>query len=388
MEECESGVTLSDSLLRSSSGHDTRMTPFRDIDRRALELLALRSDGSDFAKRRLVAKIRKDFRVGRLHYGAKEPPDHAWKMCEARLMLGDWSNTSWSGWQYRSEWSASWSAHRVKDGVERWKGQRVKQLYVYGEQGIGDEIFFGTALPWLKTKVDRVVLETDPRLMGLFDRAGIATVPVKIEDRERRMGPVQGDAWTLLGDLLVRSGPQPRPYLVARDSEIERFAHYRGATGVSWRGNQGSYRPTDLGHGVSLQYDMGWDEDVERPRDQFGKELDLRNDIEGLLGLLANLGKVVTVSTSVAHFACALGIETHVVLAPRNGPNSNLLPWKWWCEKTPGKSPWYERARVYKDLRDYRSRHESHESGMGKTNRRAYRHSHERPELAEVGGLR
>lgn len=369
------------------------MTPFRDIDRRALELLTLRSDGSDFQKRRLIAKIRKDFRLGRLHYGPREPAHHAWNMCEARLMLGDWSNSSWSGWQFRGSkqgdiapgWAASWAHQRVKDGVERWKGQRVEQLYVYGEQGIGDEIFFGTALGWLKDKVDRVVLETDSRLLGVFNRIGIETVATRfVDEKTRWMYQVDGDSWTLLGDLLVRSGPQPKPYLVAKKEEVERFSHYRGETGISWRGNQGSYRPLDFPKGVSLQYDTAWDEDVERPRDQEGKELDLRNDIEGVLGLLSNLEKVVSVSTSVAHFACALGVETHVVLAPRNGPNPNMFPWKWWCEKTPGKSPWYERARVYKDLRDYRSRHERIEPRVGQGNREAHRHPHERPQLAEA----
>jgi hypothetical protein len=337
------------------------MIPFRDIDRRALQLLTQRSDGSDFAKRRLIAKIEKDFKAGRLNYGPQEDPDHAWKMCEARLMLGDWSG--WQGWQFRSRWAASWAARPVKDSIPRWRGQRVGRLYVYGEQGIGDEIFFGTALPWLKTQVDAIVLETDERLMLPFSRSlGIDTVATEFGidaegKKERRMGAVDGDAWTLLGDLLVRCGPQPRPYIAAHPEQVRRFSHYRGARGISWRGNQGYYRADDFGSGVSLQYDQGWDEDVEKPRDTNGTELDLRDDIEGLLGLLSNLERVVTVSTSVAHFACALGVRAHVVLAPLNGQNSNVLPWKWWSEKTPGKTAWYDSALVYQSLAQYRAKH-------------------------------
>ena len=363
------------------------MIPFRAIDRDALVLLTQRSDGSDFAKRRLIAKIGKDFRLGRLQFGPNEDPDHAWKMCEARLMLGDWSN--WNGWQFRSKWAASWAANRVKDGVARWRGQRVKRLYVYGEQGIGDEIFFGQALTWLKTQVDSVIVETDERLMLPFSRSlGIETVATEFGTdaagkKERRMHAVDGDAWTLLGDLVVRSGPQPAPYLVAKDAEVKRFAGYRGATGISWRGNQGYYGAQDFGPGVSLQYDQGWDEEVEKPRDASGTDLDLRGDIEGLLGLLSNLRKVVTVSTSVAHFACALGVETHVVLAPLNGLNRNVLPWKWWSEKTPGKTPWYDSVHVYRDLRDYRARTLGAAQGLGGKNRRSHGCEDERPVMAE-----
>ena len=42
--------------------------------------------------------------------------------------------------------------------------------------------------------------------------------------------------------------------------------------------------------------------------------LDARNDLEGLLGLMASLDAVISVDNANAHFAGALGIETLLLL--------------------------------------------------------------------------
>jgi hypothetical protein len=142
------------------------------------------------------------------------------------------------------------------------------------------------------------------------------------------------------------------PYLKALPEQIERFKDFNGKTGVSWRGAQGSIPELREFGEVSLQYDLEWDEDISLIQ----PDLDLRNDIEGLLGLLANLKKVVTVSTSVAHFSSSLGIETHVVIADsKTATRANIFPWKWICGDS-GRTPWYGSARVYRNLRDYRAR--------------------------------
>jgi len=371
---------------------DPRLRPFSDIDMRAMVLIIEKSEGgSAFDKARLIAKIKKRYRQGRMFHGAKNDPQTAWQLCEARFYLGD--RTNWNGWQYRSSWAAGWAQNLVKDGVPRWKGQRCKRLYIYGEQGIGDEVFFASSVRWIKTQVDSVCVETDQRLCPAFQRLGCETVAAVFEQREdqsplRKMAAVDGDAWTLLGDTIVRAGPRPEPYLTADPLQIERFRQYRGRVGVSWRGNQGHYPASafQVDHPLSLQYDQGWDEDIEQP-----EGLDLRNDIEGLLGLLANLRQVVTVSTSVAHLAAALGVATHVVIAPRNGPNSGMIwPWKWSNASTSTGGVWYRSATSYPSLAEYGRhhwpRHQPRGQELGHQDREIrVRDPHERPQLAESG---
>src|ERR1044071_1661238 len=116
----------------------------REIDYKALKLLVQRSLGGSPLKRDLELKrYDKAWREGRLGYPEDESPEHKWRLCEARFMLGDYGN--WSGWEYRSPWSAGvWHNHArwepfgelyVQQGG-CWFGHRCEELYIYGEQGI------------------------------------------------------------------------------------------------------------------------------------------------------------------------------------------------------------------------------------------------------------
>jgi hypothetical protein len=342
----------------------------RPIDYQALRLLNQRSiGGSQLKKETELRKLDKAFREGRLGYPTETPPDWKWRMCEARMMLGDFSD--WSGWEYRSEWSTGmW--HNSKEWrhfgsdlwvkqTPAWDGRFVEHLHVHGEQGVGDEVWAAQVLKRVAKHAGTVFLETDKRLCSIFERS----LPVKcipshqdIENGERvRYFRSTSLPWIPLGDLLRNFYRQKQdfertPYLTALPLEVEKWKPYKGRVGISWRGAQGSYPLTDFlkmyPTAIGLQYDLAWDEEVERP------ELDLRNDLEGILGLLSNLDRLVTVSTSVAHFAAALGTKVDLILAPMNGIRQNMLPFKW---GGGGKSFWYpDTVTVYPTLRAYLSR--------------------------------
>jgi hypothetical protein len=329
-----------------------RFRRMKEIDYKAIRLLVERSIGGSGLKRELELKrYAKAWREGRLGYPEDEKPMDAWRRCEARFMLGDYSD--YSGWEYRSEWSAGlW--HNPEG---HWDGSKVKVLHVFGEQGIGDEVCFSQVFPEVKPHVEEVLLEADPRLVSIFNRClPVKAVPALFQDGVRKFRKPEGP-WMALGDLVryFRNslGSFPRkPYLVALPEEVERFKEKNGRVGISWRGAQGSYPLEEFKkvaeNPIGLQYDLAWDEEIDIP------ELDLRNDLEGLLGLLSNLERVVTVSTSVAHFAAALGVKTDVILAPLNGVRKNLLPFKWHCDPMFGQTPWYgKNVRVFKSLHAY-----------------------------------
>lgn len=335
------------------------LVPAREIDYLSIKLLLERSTGgSALKKQREISRLTKAYRRGDLVIPPNETEKQRWWRCEARFMLGDYSD--WSGWEYRDEWAATlW--HLKPYPVKPWNGLPTDYLYIIGEQGIGDEVFFSSCIEECKKRAKRVIFECLPRLQSVFERSfGVETVPsdVRGTNRHKKDLPEGVTAWMSLADLprmwrLSLSMFPSKPFLIADPSQIARFSRYKGRTGVSWRGAQGCVSEILKMHpdAISLQYDMAWDEDIETP------DLDLRNDIEGLLGLLMNLEKVVTVSTSVAHFAAALGVETHVIIAdPTTGVRGNIFPWKWICQKTPGKTPWYESARVYPSINDYRAR--------------------------------
>lgn len=329
----------------------------REIDRDSLCLLMeCSTGGSGFKVRREIERVRKAFTRGELFIPPNETEQHRWWRCEARMMLGDYSD--WSGWEYRDEWAATlW--HNKPFDKPAWNGLPTDCLYVIGEQGIGDEVFFSSCLHEATKRCKRVIVETMPRLQTIFERSfGVETVASNIIDgvRHKQELPDCVTAWMGMGDLprmwrLDLSMFPGAPYLKADVEQVRRFNDYRGMTGVSWRGAQGEVPELITGNpgALSLQYDQTWDEDVTTV---YG--LDLRNDIEGILGLLANLDKVTMVSTSVAHFAAALGVKTNVIIAdPKTARRGNIFPFKWICRATPGRTPWYGAAKVYRNLAEW-----------------------------------
>lgn len=331
--------------------------PFREIDYKTACFLLDRTEDSPLKRARERRRLDKAYRSKVAGFDASEPPMHRWWRCEARFWHGDYSD--WSGWEYRDPWAARiWFENPFP--VKVWDTKPVDRLYVVGEQGIGDEVLFSQCLLNLPAK--EVVLETQDRLIPVFERMGVKCVPSKLvphpdgEGELRLKQDFDADAWVALGDLprLYRKAPEmfPRkPYLPFPLSP-------GGRTGISWRGAQGAIPELlkAFPKALALQYDIAWDEDVNRP------DLDLRNDLDGLCRLLATLKRVVTVSTSVAHFSAALGIETHVILAPnKSGRRGNLIPWKWHAENLPGRSWWYpDTTRTYDSWAQFAS------SGMGR----------------------
>jgi len=338
------------------------LTKAAEIDYRCLKLLLERPQASKLKKDAAIRTLTRAYRRGELFIPQDETEQQKWWRCEARMMLGDYSD--WSGWEYRDNWAATlWHNPDTFKPLKPWNGVHTPCLYIVGEQGIGDEVFFSSCLPDAARRTDRLIFECQPKMRSVFSRSfGIETVAADTRGTKRvkQAMPPEVTAWMSLGDLprmwrsLLRHFPGT-PYITPDPAQVDRFAAYRGRTGISWRGRQGQEKALITMHpgAVSLQYDQAWDEDVERP-----DELDLRDDIEGILGLLANLDKVVTVSTSAAHFSAAMGKETHVVVADPVTSLSeagNIFPWKWLCGET-GRTPWYGSARVYRNLNDYRTR--------------------------------
>jgi len=326
---------------------------------RAMQLLVQRSH-------RLTAEGRAEelqrmehaWREGRLAFSARDPR-YYWALCVARGMLGDYSD--WRGWEFRSPWAA-----RVRRdnpfAFPLWDGRPTGRLLLVGEQGVGDEVLYASCVPDVLAVcgAQSVMIETDARLVPAFTRSFGTAVEASVWQGEgaaavRTINRERGDAsaWLPMADLLPlfrhSAADFPgTPYLRADPRRVAEFERYRGWTGVSWRGNNGHFpwRTFDGHRVLSLQYDQRPDEDIPAP------DIDLKNDIEGVLALVSVLGRVISVSTAVAHFACAMGAETHVVLAPAesSGVPDDRLNWRWGLGS---RVPWYRSARVYQTLGEW-----------------------------------
>lgn len=341
-------------------GRSGELTPFREIDYKSLRLAVSRGDTTELKRKFMLKSLDNNWKRGRLFKG-KESADQRWRLCEGRMMFGDFSD--WDGWQYRDPWAAGlWHKPDIK-GLKPWNGLKTGHLYVLGEQGVGDEVFFGQCLPGCLKLADKITFEGDPRLIPALTRMGIHN-PISSnyvwegDKKMRKMLPIEADCWIPLGDLprVFCRLKDVRPpfavnYITADPEEVKKYEKYKGRTGISWRGAQGFYRAKEFAslvdNPLSLQYDQSRLEQVEAP------EINLKEDFEGVLGLLANLKEVFTVSTTVAHLASAMGVPTTVILAPMNGRHRNMLPFKW---SLLPRSPWYPSTRVFPSLREYLAR--------------------------------
>ena len=216
-------------------------------------------------------------------------------------------------------------------------GERV---FLYGEQGIGDEVRFAGMVNQALNRGGEVTLECHQKLVPLFARSfpGARVVAARWEPAET--GAESFDRYLPTGSLgrFLRSDaskfPRTAGYLKPDSNRAAAMRAWLDGLGevpkigICWRSAMaGHLRSTayaqidDLAPLfkmagvilVNLQYDDAANE-LERARTRFGAEihvcdgLDLFNDLDGAAALTLGLDYVVSANTSVACMAGALGV--------------------------------------------------------------------------------
>jgi hypothetical protein len=280
------------------------------------------------------------------------------RMCAVRLLRGDYSD--WTGWEYRSEWATN--SYHPQLPNKRWRLEPINTLAVLGEQGIGDEIMWASCIPDVIKRGIQPSVECDSRLIDVFKRSfgcetrkrdGVGQNPTKPEYLTRKRTE---DAFIPIGDLprlfrKKRSDFPRTPYLHPLPAMVEKWKHLRGRTGVAYRGRRGKFLPSEfaLENPVCLQYDS-WSSErggMEVP------DCDLRNDIEDLLGICANLEKVVTVPQTIVHIAGSIGTKVEVIIPPiSSGRVIDQYQYRYGDKNGP--MVWYKSVNVFQSLREWK----------------------------------
>jgi tetratricopeptide (TPR) repeat protein len=278
-----------------------------------------------------------------------------------RLMIGDFDR----GWE-KYEWRWETENQRLaKRGFTQpmWLGQEEvagKTILLHAEQGFGDTIQFCRYVPLVVARGARVVLEVQKPLQELMSSLdGVAHVisqgdPLPDFDLQCPLLSLPLAFRTRLETI-----PSAVPYLRASPQASNNWERRLGPTdrpriGLVWSGNSANRRDHIRSIGfnslvslldinatfVSLMKDVGAaDAMVLKDRSDlfhFGDELSTFSDTAALI---SNLDLVITVETSVAHLAGALGKPVWVLL-------SFLGDWRWLCDRED--SPWYPTARLFR----------------------------------------
>jgi tetratricopeptide (TPR) repeat protein len=235
-----------------------------------------------------------------------------------------------------------------------------KSILLYSEQGFGDVLQCARYAPLLAQRGATVILETHRPLAGLLARLeGVSQViprgePVPVTDWRCPMMSLPLAFGTELSTI-----PAPIRYLRADPAQVEAWREILGPAskprvGLVWSGN-----PT---HGNDNNRSLAFEQmkallsdrfefftlqrDV-RPADQAALDADGRvrgfghqlKDFSDTAALCELMDVVVTVDTSVAHLAGALGRPTWILLPA-------VADWRWLRERRD--SPWYPSARLFR----------------------------------------
>lgn len=248
----------------------------------------------------------------------------------------------------------------------RWNGESLegRSLLVWGEQGAGDKIMLARLVREAASLAREVVVETDPRLLRVMQRS-IPNVTWIAELKEPDPVARKTDLHTPICSLarflrrdLVDFADQG-PFLAADPAGVERWKAtladlpgYR--VGLVWAGNPEhqndhnrslqlkAFAPLLDLPGISfVSLQMG--KEAEQVAEAGLRIKDLTGEIKDYADtadLVSCLDLVISVDTSVAHLAGALGVPTWVLVP--------FCPdWRWMTQ-FQDKTPWYGSLRLYR----------------------------------------
>jgi len=245
-----------------------------------------------------------------------------------------------------------------------------KPVLVVSEQGLGDELMFGTMLADFRILAGRLVVRVDDRLLSLFRRS--CDEKIKFIGKSHSVVSDEYSSQIAIGSLGLFVRRKSEDFLSSANGYLRadavRADHYRRlfkrddapVIGISWRSTNpesAKRRSIELVHLVdvlgkafrgcrliNLQYGSVQRE-ISSAIAQTGVEIlqcpdvDVTHDIDEVAAVIVACDFVFSIGNATAHLAGALGIPTAVLLpvAPS---------WRWMTDGNA--TPWYTSLRLYR----------------------------------------
>jgi tetratricopeptide (TPR) repeat protein len=293
-------------------------------------------------------------------------PDYGearFNLSTARLLKGDFLE-AWKDYEWRFQRSDWRRVYPRRFDKPRWNGESFagRTLLIHCEQGFGDMLQFARYVPMVKARGGTVILETRQAVLRLFE--GLRGVDRLVLFSQDHPPAVDFDSYVPLLSLpgIFRTSldtiPGQVPYLEAEPSKVSqwrsRIAGGELRVGLVWAGTATDPRrasplawfaPLASIEGIKifgLQKGPAADLlNAEGPPkgmliDNIGRELE---DFSDTAAAVENLDVLVTIDTSVAHLAGALGKPVYLLLP-------DIPDWRWMLNRDD--SPWYPTMRLFR----------------------------------------
>ena len=297
------------------------------------------------------------------------------------LLKGDFKN-GWKQYEWRRQCD-NFPFEKRDFPQPFWEGTdpKDKSILVWTEQGIGDEIMFSSILPDLLNRNANVIVESDTRMVSLFQRSfpKIRFIPRQNPPNSQLLNTTV-DYQTPIGSLGKWFRTDKNSFILNRNtylracpkktSEIRKkyqeLAKEKILIGISWKSTGINQRQTYskkkkstlLEHWqpvlaqrnyyfINLQYG-----NVKQELNEFQKHTDLKiyqdEEIDSLSSLddfaaqISALDLVISTSNTTVHLAGALGKQVWTLLP-------HIPDWRWTLERED--TLWYPRMRLFRQHR-------------------------------------
>ena len=273
---------------------------------------------------------------------------------KSNLAMCKLARQDWSGWKdYRLMIGSPYRTKvRYKDEPE-WDGAPGKNVVIYAEQGLGDEISFASMIPDAAKICKKLIFDCDGRLAGLFKRSfpNVTVYGTRVKETKWDKQDRDIEASLPVGQLgeffrTTNASFPGTPYLKPCPIRLTQWRSIlrRPTVGIAWTGgvSRTNARNRRLSLAdfaplfeldadfVSLQYKDASDEIKGTPVKQYSWAT-LTHDYDDTAALVAACDYVVCIQTAVAHTAGALGVPATVLVPKattwRYGHEGNTIPW-------------------------------------------------------------
>ena len=286
--------------------------------------------------------------------------DAHWNESLTRLVLGQLA-AGWKQYEFRWKGPNAWPRrHSATRAWEEGNGFEGTRVLVWHEQGFGDTLQFCRYAPLLAGRGAEVVLEVQPALRALVSSIGGCTVIAEGDAPGECDLQVPLLSLPLAFNTTLETIPSAVPYLKANREKVEFWAQRikrddrkpKVAIACAGPGAQ----KDDRQRSMALERFAGLEHlahlflvppvlksEDERFLRESGSKIEYLGgqvaDFDDSAAIVANVDLVITIDTSLAHLAGALGKPLWIMLP--------WTPtWRWMVDRTD--SPWYPSATLYR----------------------------------------
>lgn len=288
--------------------------------------------------------------------------DAYWNKSALKILLGEYEE-GWRLWEWR--WKAKELASYVRNFTQPlWLGQssiKDQAILIHAEQGLGDSIQFCRYIAMLEALAPKEIILEVPKALMLL----LSSLKNQVTFIEQGHATPEFDLHCPMMSLphafktIVATIPADIPYLFSEESKAKRWQDKLGPItkpriGLVWSGStthKNDHNRSLLLKQLTPLFDLPFEfhslQKEIRPNDlealntlkQVHQHQDALSDFTDTAALIENMDLVISVDTSVAHLAGAMGKEVFILLpfAP---------DYRWMLDRSD--SPWYPTASLFR----------------------------------------